>query len=74
VLYGIFVISTVDNFVRPILISKGAGQSLLLVALGVVGGAIAFGFIGIFLGPVLIALCQVLIQSWTEDQPATATP
>jgi len=73
VLYGIFVISTVDNFVRPILISKGAGQSLLLVALGVVGGAIAFGFIGIFLGPVLIALCQVLIQSWTEDQPATAT-
>jgi len=71
VIYGIFVISSVDNFVRPILISKGASQSLLLVALGVVGGAIAFGFIGIFLGPTLLALCQVFIHTWTEERPTT---
>lgn len=68
VLYGIFVISSIDNFVKPILISRGASLSLLLAALGVVGGAIAFGFIGIFLGPVLIALCQMLIQTWTDER------
>jgi predicted PurR-regulated permease PerM len=71
VLYGTFVISSVDNFVKPILISRGASLSLLLVALGVVGGAIAFGFIGIFLGPTLLALTQMLIQTWTDKQPTS---
>lgn len=65
-LYGIFVISSVDNFVKPWLISRGASLSLLIVALGVVGGALAFGFIGIFLGPTLLALGQMLIQTWTD--------
>ena len=69
-LYGIFIISSVDNFVKPFLISRGASLSLLLVALGVVGGALAFGFIGIFLGPTLLALCQMLIQTWTDEQPS----
>ena len=70
VIYGIFVISSVDNFVKPILISRGASLSLMLVALGVVGGALAFGFIGIFLGPTLLALGQMLIQTWTDERPA----
>ena len=69
VLYGIFVISSVDNFVKPLLISRGASLSLLLVALGVVGGALAFGFIGIFLGPTLLALGQMLIHTWTDKRP-----
>lgn len=71
VLYGIFVISSVDNFVKPLLISRGASLSLLLVALGVVGGALAFGFIGIFLGPTLLALGQVLVQTWTDERAAS---
>ena len=70
-MYGIFVISSVDNFVKPILISRGASLSLLLVALGVVGGALAFGFIGIFLGPTLLALGQMFIQTWTDERPAS---
>ncbi|MGH8756520.1 MAG: AI-2E family transporter, partial [Burkholderiales bacterium] len=70
--YGLFVISSVDNFVKPILISRGASLSLLLVALGVVGGALAFGFIGIFLGPTLLALGQMLWQTWTNERPAPA--
>jgi len=71
VLYGIFVISSVDNFVKPFLISRGASLSLLIVALGVVGGALAFGFIGIFLGPTLLALGQMLIQTWTDKRPSS---
>ena len=73
VLYGIFAIGGVAKFVKPILISRGASLSLLLVALGVVGGAIAFGFIGIFLGPTLLALGQMLIQTWTGERPTPAS-
>ena len=60
VLYGLFVISSIDNFVKPILIARGAGLSILLIALGVLGGVLVFGFIGIFLGPVLLALGDML--------------
>jgi predicted PurR-regulated permease PerM len=68
VLYGLFVIGGVAKFLKPFLISRGASLSLLLVALGVVGGALAFGFIGIFLGPTLLALGQMLIQTWTDER------
>jgi predicted PurR-regulated permease PerM len=71
VLYGLFVISSIDNFVKPILIARGAGLSILLIALGVLGGVLVFGFIGIFLGPVLLALGHMLFGRWTrEDYPA----
>ncbi len=72
VLYGIFVISSIDNFLKPILMARGAGISILLIALGVIGGVLVFGFIGIFLGPVLLALGHMLLGRWTreEEQPA----
>jgi predicted PurR-regulated permease PerM len=73
VLWGLFAVSSADHFLKPILISRGASQSLLLVALGVVGGALAFGFIGIFLGPALLALVQMFIQTWTKEHPDSAT-
>jgi predicted PurR-regulated permease PerM len=66
VLWGLFAISSVDNFVKPLLISFGTHMPLVLVALGVFGGAFAFGFIGIFLGPPLLALALALVQHWTE--------
>jgi len=66
VLYGLFVISSIDNFLKPFLIARGAGISILLIALGVIGGVLVFGFIGIFLGPVLLALGHVLAARWTE--------
>jgi predicted PurR-regulated permease PerM len=70
-LYGIFVISSIDNFVKPVLIARGAGIPILLIALGVIGGVLVFGFIGIFLGPVLLALGQMLLTRWiSEEQPA----
>ena len=66
IFYGVGIISSVDNFLKPFLMARGAGLSLLIVALGVFGGILVFGFIGIFLGPVLLALGQMLLQYWIE--------
>lgn len=68
VLYGLLVISSIDNFLKPILIARGAGISILLIGLGVLGGVLVFGFIGIFLGPVLLALGHMLFGRWTEKE------
>lgn len=65
VAWGVFAISSVDNFVKPMLISRTASLPILLIALGVFGGAIAFGFVGIFLGPVLLAVGLVLTENFT---------
>jgi predicted PurR-regulated permease PerM len=64
-IWGIFVISGVDNVVRPYLISRGCNLPFILVLLGVLGGVLAFGFIGMFLGPVLLAMGYALIDEWT---------
>lgn len=74
VVWGLFAISSVDNFVKPLLISRTASLPILLIALGVFGGIIAFGFVGIFLGPVLLALGLVLSEKWTSAQLASASP
>lgn len=71
VLYGLFVISSIDNFVKPILMARGAGLSILLIALGVLGGVLVFGFIGIFLGPVLLALGEMLLRRWIREEHVT---
>ena len=67
-LYGLLVISSIDNLVKPILIARGAGLSLLVIGLGVFGGVLVFGFIGIFLGPVLLALGQMLLLRWLNKK------
>jgi predicted PurR-regulated permease PerM len=58
------VTATIDNVVRPILIKKGADLPLLLVFIGVIGGLIAFGLIGIFAGPVVLAVSYTLMRAW----------
>jgi predicted PurR-regulated permease PerM len=68
VLYGLLVISSIDNFLKPVLMARGAGISILLIALGVIGGILVFGFIGIFLGPVLLALGHMLLGRWTREE------
>ena len=64
VLYGLFVISGVDNVVKPILISHSSQLPLLLIVLGILGGVLAFGFIGIFLGPIFLAVGATLLTHW----------
>ena len=67
--------STVDNFIKPMIISRGSDLPFILVLLGVLGGAFAFGFIGVFLGPVLLAVGFALLKEWAVGMPgAVAAP
>ena len=63
-LVWMIVAGTMDNCLRPVLIRKGADLPLLLVFAGVVGGLVAFGFIGIFVGPVILAVADKLLIAW----------
>ena len=72
VIYGVAVISSVDNFVKPILMSRAGNLSMLLVVLGVFGGAIAFGFIGLFVGPALLAVGWNLLKRWLDAEEVEA--
>ncbi len=58
------VVGTMDNFLRPVLIRRGADLPLLLIFAGVIGGLIAFGVVGIFVGPVVLAVAYTLLDSW----------
>ncbi|KAB2922363.1 MAG: AI-2E family transporter YdiK [Dechloromonas sp.] len=61
------VVTTLDNFLRPMLIRKGADLPLLLIFAGVIGGMLSFGLIGIFVGPVVLAVTWTLTLAWIED-------
>jgi len=61
------VVGSLDSILRPILISKGAHLPLVLLLAGVIGGIIAFGLVGIFLGPVVLAVGYTLLQSWLAE-------
>ncbi|HEV7457569.1 MAG TPA: AI-2E family transporter [Roseococcus sp.] len=63
-LYGALGISSVDNVIRPWLIARGADLPLLLTLLGALGGVFAFGFLGLFLGPVVLAVGYALLLDW----------
>jgi predicted PurR-regulated permease PerM len=58
---------TVDNFLRPYLIKRGADLPLWLIFLGVIGGLLAFGVIGLFIGPVILAVTYTLVREWVGD-------
>jgi predicted PurR-regulated permease PerM len=58
---------TMDNFLRPILIKRGADLPLLLIFAGVIGGLLAFGLVGIFVGPVVLAVAYTLLEAWIGD-------
>jgi predicted PurR-regulated permease PerM len=63
------IVGTIDNFLRPILIRKGADLPLLLVFAGVIGGLISFGLLGIFVGPVVLAVTHTLAEAWAAEEP-----
>lgn len=65
---------TLDNILRPLLITRGAHLSLLLVLVGVFGGLLAFGLIGIFIGPIVLAVAYELAIEWIADDPPPALP
>lgn len=73
-LYGAFGISSVDNVIRPWLIARGADLPLLLTLLGALGGVFAFGFLGLFLGPVVLAVGLTLLKDWAQVTAAPIGP
>jgi predicted PurR-regulated permease PerM len=62
--YGALGISSVDNVIRPWFISRGADLPFLLTLLGALGGVLAFGLLGLFLGPVVLAVGFSLLKDW----------
>jgi len=71
-LWGVLLVGNIDNVVKPLLISRGAAMPFVLVLLGVFGGVLAFGFIGVFLGPTLLAVGYSLTRRWISTA-ASAT-
>lgn len=65
--WGFFLVSTVDNVIKPFIISRGASLPFAIVFLGVLGGVLAFGVIGAFLGPTLLAVGYRLLLEWTSS-------
>jgi predicted PurR-regulated permease PerM len=68
------VVGTLDNFLRPILIRMGANLPLLLILAGVIGGLLTLGLIGIFVGPVLLAVVYTLLSAWVRDGETADAP
>ncbi|HWR72593.1 MAG TPA: AI-2E family transporter, partial [Nitrospirota bacterium] len=68
------VVGGMDNILRPFLIKKGADLPLLLIFIGVVGGLIAFGIIGLFVGPVVLAVAHKLLTAWVDEEGADVVP
>ena len=64
------VVGTLDNVLRPALIRRGADLSLLLIFAGVIGGLLAFGLVGLFVGPVVLAVALTLLEAWIDDGQA----
>jgi predicted PurR-regulated permease PerM len=67
-LWGTLVVSSVDNLIRPLVISSATQIPFLLVMFGVIGGLTAFGLIGMFVGPVIVAVLLAVWREWLEEQ------
>ena len=63
------IVGSLDNVIRPILIKKGADLPLLLIFAGVIGGLFAFGLLGLFVGPVILAVAYTLLDAWVAEAP-----
>lgn len=67
VAWGTLAVASVDNFVKPLIIARGTPLPISLVFLGVFGGVIAFGFLGLILGPVLLAIGMAMVKTWLSQ-------
>jgi predicted PurR-regulated permease PerM len=65
-------VGLLDNFLRPVLIRRGADLSMLLILPGVIGGLLALGIIGLFVGPVVLAVTYTLLSAWVDEGAAPA--
>jgi len=68
-LWGVLVVSWVDNLIRPLVISSATRIPFLLVMFGVLGGIAAFGLVGMFVGPIVMAVLLAVWREWVEEEP-----
>ncbi|MBN1545763.1 MAG: AI-2E family transporter YdiK [Syntrophaceae bacterium] len=68
------LVSLLDNFLRPLLIRKGADLPLFMIFAGVIGGLVAFGIVGLFVGPVVLAVAYRLLAVWVDDANTNPQP
>jgi predicted PurR-regulated permease PerM len=68
------IVGTIDNVVRPVLIKLGADLPLILIFAGVIGGLFAFGLVGIFVGPVVLAVGYTLLEAWMHERDEPPAP
>jgi predicted PurR-regulated permease PerM len=73
VVYGLLIIGGVDNFIKPYIISRGAKLPFIVMLIGAIGGIVAFGFIGIFLGPTLLTVGYSLTKEILSHRSYSAT-
>lgn len=66
------IVGTIDNVIRPFLIRQGADLPLLLIFAGVIGGLLSFGLVGIFVGPVVLAVAYTLVDAWVHGDDSAA--
>jgi predicted PurR-regulated permease PerM len=66
------IVAIVDNVLKPVLIKRGVDLPLLLIVAGVIGGLIGFGVVGLFIGPVILAVTYTLLESWVRQDEGLA--
>lgn len=74
VAWGVFVVGMADNILKPLLIGKGVDLPFLLIMLGVLGGAMSFGLLGVFLGPTFLAVGFAVLRDWLQQRTVAESP
>jgi len=69
-LFWALIVGNIDAVLRPVLIKRGADLPLILILTGVIGGLIGFGLVGIFLGPLILAISYTMIAAWVNEREA----
>jgi predicted PurR-regulated permease PerM len=68
VVWSALLVGNIDNVIRPLFVSRGSALPLLLVLIGILGGAMAFGLVGVFLGPTILAILYALMREWSPGE------
>jgi predicted PurR-regulated permease PerM len=65
------VVGLSDNALRPLLMSRGLSTPVLVIFMGVLGGTLAHGIVGLFVGPIILAVAWELLMAWSREEPSS---
>ncbi|MEZ5863144.1 MAG: AI-2E family transporter [Geminicoccaceae bacterium] len=69
-----FLVLIIDNILKPIFLGRGVDLPMLVVFIGAIGGLLSYGILGLFVGPVALALGYTLVTAWLREQPGAPRP